>query len=282
MKIITLLLLVCSHTLAAQIHLPELSPEGSVTQLVGYTEFQIRYGRPQVRKRKIIGDLVPYEKLWRTGAGKCTTISFDKDVTINNKSIPAGAYAIVSIPGVREWTIMLNSDTTKLYGDPSEYNPAFEVVRLQVTQEQTNRFYESMTIILDILRNDAIFYLAWENTQIHFPIETGAHQEALANINSALTRMPRDPEVLSQASFYYTMNNEDPQKVLTWLDKAITNGGDRWVYHQKVDKLASLGRYSDARNAVRAAVAYLQKTRPVEWENEISIYNEKMNRWPKD
>ena len=277
-----LFLLLCGHTLTAQINLPELSPEGSMKQLVGHTEFQIRYGRPQARKRKIIGELVPYGKLWRTGAGKCTTISFDKDVTINNKSIPAGAYAIVTIPGAREWTIMLNSDTTKLYGDPSEYDPVFEAVRLQVTPEQTNRFNESMTISLDIVRNDAIFYLAWENTQIHFPIATGAHQLALKNINTALALTPTDPEVLSQASFYYTMNNEDPQKVLTWLDKAIANGGDRWVYHQKVDKLASLGRYSDARNAVRAAIAYLQKTKPVEWENEIGIYNEKMNRWPKN
>ena len=282
MKSIILIFLIGSNIAAAQIDLPEMSPEGTVKQLVGYTNFQIRYGRPQARKRKIMGDLVPYGKLWRTGAGRGTTISFDKPVTINGRSISAGRYALVSVPGEREWTIMLNSDTTKFYGDPGEYNPAFEIVRFQVRPEKTDRFFEAMTIDLDIMRSDAVFYLSWENTQIHFPIATGAHEEALSNINTVLSASPQNPDALALASFYYSMNNEDPEQVLRWLDKAIALGGDRWAYHQKVDMLAKLKRYPAARKAAGVAIAYLEKTKPAEWEIETGIYREKMSHWPGD
>ena len=85
---------------------------------VGYTSVKIRSGRPAARERKIMGELVPYGKLWRTGAGKCSTNAFDTPVEINGKTIPAGVYALVTIPRETEWTVMLNSDTSKIYGDP--------------------------------------------------------------------------------------------------------------------------------------------------------------------
>ena len=279
--VIILALLAFAEVSVAQDEFPELSPVGILKQTVGHTEFEIRYGRPAARKRKIMGELVPYKWLWRTGAGNCSTITFDHEVTINKKVVPAGVYALVTIPDVNEWVVMLNRDTTRRYGHPSEYDPANEVVRLTVKPEKTDRYYESLTIDLDIVRYDAIFHLSWENTQIHFPIATGTHEKTLSYIKTTLQDEPRNPDFLARASFYYSMNNEDPDQVLRWLDQAISLGGDRWVYHQKLDMLEHLERYNDARKAADEAIAFLQRTKPVEWDDEIEIIRDKVKKWPK-
>src|SRR5687767_12600444 len=157
MKNLSAALLLISNVSFSQIPLPDVSPEAKLVETVGYTTFAIRYGRPAARERKIMGELVPYKKLWRTGAGKCTLIAFDKPVMIHNKAIPAGAYALVTIPNEREWTVLLNSDTSKLYGDPSEYNQTTEAVAFNVVPTTSSRFYESMTISIDISKYDAVF-----------------------------------------------------------------------------------------------------------------------------
>ena len=123
---------------------------------------------------------------------------------------------------------------------PLSYDPTNEVVRFTVKPAKTDRYYESLTIDLDIVRYDAIFHLSWENTQIHFPIATGTHEKTLSYIKTTLQDEPRNPDFLARASFYYSMNNEDPDQVLKWLDQAISLGGDRWVYHQKLDMLEHL------------------------------------------
>ena len=281
MKRILLILIVISSGVSAQVDFPALSPEGILKQTVGHTTFEIRYGRPAARQRKIMGDLVPYDRLWRTGAGKGTTISFDRPVNINGRTIRAGIYAFVTIPGENEWTVLLNSDTSRIYGHPSEYDVSNEVARLSAKPEETSRFYESLSIDLDITRYDAIIYLSWEHTQIHFKVATGAHEKTVAEIKAAMERNPRDPALLAEASYYYSMNNLDSEQVLQWLDEAILLGGDRWVYHQKVDVLEKLRRYGEARNAAASSIAFLQRTKPVEWSDEIEALQTKMKSWPK-
>ena len=87
MKYILVALAFIANTTFAQLQLPDLSHGAKIIQQVGYTNFVISYQRPEARERKIMGGLVPYEKLWRTGAGRCTTISFDTDVTMSGKTI---------------------------------------------------------------------------------------------------------------------------------------------------------------------------------------------------
>lgn len=223
--------------------------------------------------------LVPYKSLWRTGAGKCSTISFDQEVIINNKKIPAGIYAIVSIPDEKEWIVMLNTDTSKVYGAPYEYDSKTEAVRLNVTSEKTNRFYESLTIALDIARHDAIFMLSWENTMIQFPIVTQSHQKALAEIANALEQKPNDQSLLSNAAYYYYMNNESRQQILQWLDKALAIEEDRWIYHQKFDVLERMKKYDEARKTANTAIAFLNRTKPEHWEDGVRSLEERMKKW---
>jgi tetratricopeptide (TPR) repeat protein len=281
MKYSFVILLFLSQLSFAQLSLPGLSPEGKIIQQVGFTNFEIRYNRPAARERKIMGDLVVYNKLWRTGASNCTTIAFDKDVVINSKTVPSGIYALLTIPNEKEWTVLLNSDTSRSYGDPSEYNPATEIHRWTVKPEKTNRFYESMTIDLDVVRHNAVFYLSWENTQIHFSIATGANEKAIADIKKALEKEPENPELLSQATYYYYMNHEDSNQALQWITKALSKGEDRWLLRQKFDVLERMKNYDEARKTANTAIAFLKGTKPEAWSEGVQQYEERMKKWNK-
>ncbi|HEY8936203.1 MAG TPA: DUF2911 domain-containing protein, partial [Cyclobacteriaceae bacterium] len=232
------------------------------------------------RERKIMGSLVPYKKLWRTGAGKCTTLSFDHDVQINGKSLKAGIYAMTTISDEKEWTVLLNTDTSKSYGAPSEYNTNTEVLRFNVNSEPTERFYESLTITLDIIHSDAVLFLAWEKTQIHFQISTGSHEKAIAEINKVLNEKPNDIEALLSAAWYYYMTNESSEQILQWLNKALSIEEHRWALNQKVDVLVRMKNYKEARLTANTAIAMLKRTKPAEWEESVKDYEDRMKGWP--
>lgn len=281
MKYLIAIFILTSQVSFSQIPLPEISPQATLVEHVGYTTFSIRYGRPAVRQRKILGELVPYKKLWRTGAGKCTMIAFDHAVVINNKTIPPGAYALLTIPDEREWTVILSSDTTKLYGDRSEYDPKTEAIAFKVVPRKSDRYYESLTLSLDIVKYDAIFYLAWENTQISFPIKTLSYEKALSEIAKSIKANPNDPERLSQATWFYYMNNDDPQQMLAWVDKALESGDDRWLLRQRFDVLERMQKYDEAALAATRAITFLKTTKPISWEEGVLDYQERVQRWPK-
>lgn len=275
--------MLCVQVAFAQFRLPDLSPDAEVIQQVGYTTFKIHYGRPAVRQRKIFGELVPYGKLWRTGAGKCTTFYFDKDVTIGEKTVTAGKYAVVTIPGETAWTVMLNSDTSKNYGDPREYNTSTEVVRFTVKTEKAPRFYESLTIDLDVMKDDAILYLSWENTQIHFPILTGTFQKLVSDFPKILSTKSDNDDAYLLAAWYYYMNNENTDQALAWVNRVLNSkqGDNRWAYNLKVDLLERSKNFSEARKTANEAIAFLTKEKPDEWQVSVSEYESKIKRWPK-
>jgi tetratricopeptide (TPR) repeat protein len=281
MKYLLPTLLLASNLAFSQIPLPDLSPEAKLVETVGYTTFTIRYGRPAARARKIMGELVPYKKIWRTGAGKCTLIAFDQPVVINNKTVPAGAYALVTIPNELEWTVLLNSDTSKLYGDPSEYDQTTEAIAFNVVPSTSNRFYESMTISIDISKYDGVFFLGWENTEISFPIKTLSYERAASEITKSINANPNHPERLSQAAWFYYMNNDDPQQILTWLDTALQSGDERWILRQRFDILERMKNYDQAAKSAARAIAFLKATKPVSWEDDIRYYEEKMKQRKK-
>lgn len=124
------------------------------------------------------------------------------------------------------------------------------------------------------------YTLAWENTEISFRIATGSHQKTMAEIEKAIETNPKNQEMLSMSSYYYFMNNESPGKILEWLDMALALGEERWVYHQKIDVLERLKKYNEARKAAQAAIVFLTRTKPVEWESSVNNYEVRMKKWP--
>ena len=100
------LILLLALPAVAQVRYPQASPHAVLTQAVGTTDVTIDYHRPGVKGRQVWGGLVPYDKVWRTGANEATMITFSDDVTIDGKPLPKGTYSLHTIPGETEWTVI--------------------------------------------------------------------------------------------------------------------------------------------------------------------------------
>lgn len=272
--VFTVFSLLFTLTTWAQMNFPDFSPEGKLSQKVGYTNINIRYGRPALRGRKFFGDLVPFDSLWRTGAGKCTTIQFDEPVWINKQKINAGIYALLSIPGEKEWTLLLNTDTSKVYGAPYEYDVKTEAARFTTIPKSSDRLYESLTIDLDIKNFEAYLYLSWENTTVSFVIHTNTDEEVDQHIKTLLAKNPNDPEVLGFIGYYNKMNQKDLHEVLRYLDRALAIQEDNWYYREKVETLLVLNRNVEAKQTIESAIRFLKKTKQEHWQERVSSFEE--------
>ena len=174
LKLATLLCFLAAG-LTAQIRVPQPSPAATVTQAVGLTKVTIEYSRPSVKNRKIFGDLVPYGKVWRTGANKITTIRFDNDVTLNGQKLAAGSYGLYTFPGEKEWAIVFHADD-KQWG-AYEYDEKKDVLRLTVKAEKLDKLEEHFTIAFDnFTASAADVVLRWEKTAVRFRVEHDAHE----------------------------------------------------------------------------------------------------------
>lgn len=280
-RLFALALIVCAFTTNAQLKLPDLSPDSKLIQNIGYVNFEITYGRPAARGRKIFGELVPYGLVWRTGGGANTKIQFDKPVTIGGQLIPAGVYTLVTIPNPTQWTILLNSNTKKIFGAQQDgYDVETEVARFDVPSKKTERFYESFAIEIDVKNNDAEVYISWENTQVHFPILTGNNVQALKDIETYLSANPTDSDNLSYAAYYLDMNNQKPQRLLEYVDRALKIKEDGWYYELKMNLLAKAKRFDEARKVYQTAIEFLDRAKPEGWQEMKKHLKGIAKQWP--
>src|SRR5688572_14175741 len=152
-----------SLNLQAQVTLPPVSPRATITQKVGLTSVSINYSRPSVSGRKIFGDLVPFSQVWRTGANQSTKITFAEGVTLEGNRVPAGKYALYTIPGADQWTIIIHRDTT-LWGS-DKYDPKNDLMRFTVPAEKSAQNVEAFTIdFTNYTQSSADIELLWAKT----------------------------------------------------------------------------------------------------------------------
>jgi hypothetical protein len=141
------------------------SPKAETKANLGSANVTIVYSQPSARGRKIVGGLVPYGEVWRTGANEATTIEFDKNVKVEGKDLAAGKYAMYSIPeNENEWTIIFNKEHKK-WG--TEYNAAADVLRVKAKATKSPDFVETFTISTE---KDQVL-LKWENTVVAFKVK---------------------------------------------------------------------------------------------------------------
>jgi hypothetical protein len=147
------------------------SPMTLVTAHYKNTYLKITYCQPQKQGREIFGGLVPYDKVWRTGANEATEITITSDVIVNNTILKAGTYSLFSIPGKEKWTIIFNSDLG-LWGSYN-YNPKIDVLRFDVPVRliPDNVAYEPFTIRIDQKTDTAELFLLWDKTQVSFSLQ---------------------------------------------------------------------------------------------------------------
>jgi hypothetical protein len=202
---------------------PVLSPLAEITQEVGLTQVKLSYARPSAKGRKVFGELVPFGDIWRTGANASTKLTFTEDVKIEGNPLKAGTYALYSIPGEKEWTMIIHSNLRhrSLAGDV--YKQEEDVFRFKAKPTKTSGFVETFTIAFtDIATNSVKLALSWENTEVKFKIEFDVDSrisEQIAELEKAEGGMSAMNYFL--AAEYNFHNDKDLDQAHRWIMAAL-------------------------------------------------------------
>ena len=211
----------------AQLKTPAPSPAQTVKQAFALSEITIDYSRPSVKGRSIFGDVVPFGKVWRTGANGSTKITFGEDVKVEGNDVKAGTYAIYSVPDKDMWEIMLYKDLT-MGGDVSSYKKEDEVLRFKVKSSALAANVETFTInVADVTSSKANIELQWEKTRVAFSVVADIDTKIMKNIENTVIK---DTKPYFSAASYYYENDKDMKLALEWADKAVAaNPKAYWV-----------------------------------------------------
>lgn len=219
--IVGALALSLSWSASAQ-ELPQPSPTSTVDQRIGLTDFSITYSRPATRGRAIFGDLVPYNEIWRTGANACVKFNASTDFTLNGDAVPAGEYALFTIPGEQEWTIILSSQTN-LWGNTG-YTQESDVLRTTVPAT-TGDFDESFTMSFKALSTTGgELVLEWATTEVSVNLGVDSDGESGKNVAKAISDAKR---AYRNAANYYS-GQGDHEKALATIETALQLDPEYW------------------------------------------------------
>jgi len=256
-----LMILLMAMPVMAQISSPAASPSATIKQTVGLTEVSIEYSRPSKKDRVIFGELVPYDKIWRTGANGATKFTFSDDVMLGGKEVPAGTYAIYTKPGKSSWTVMIYKDL-RLGGGVARYDDTEELARFSVEASELPMSIESFTIMVGDLSSDAAnIYMMWDQTAIRMPLKVEVDDQVMASIEQTLGGA--GSQDYYAAAMYYYDTDRDLTQALTWMDKSFElREGDApyWMMTNKArmqikagDKKGAMATSKKALEAAKAA-----------------------------
>ncbi|MXN90026.1 DUF2911 domain-containing protein [Flavobacterium sp. Sd200] len=265
----------------AQIQTPQASPKAVIEQTVGLTTVKIDYSRPSARGRAVYGELVPFGRLWRTGANSNTVITFSDDVVIAGKSLRAGSYALYTQPKADSWDIIFYTDT-KNWGLPEKWDDSKEAVRATVKPEFLNRNVETLTIGLNALENDYGFLeIAWEKTMVALKIEVPTKATALKSIDEAMSG-PTAGAYFAAAQYYY-QSNADLNKALTWINQAVdkTPQGEDTPFYMLRQKALIQAKLGDKKGAIETAKLSLAGAEKANNPDYIKMNRDSINEWSK-
>jgi hypothetical protein len=248
------ILLVCLNinSAVAQINIPKTSPKATVSQVVGISNASITYSRPAVNGRRIFGDLVPYNVVWRTGANFCTTLQLDADMYINGNLVKSGKYGLYSIPNREEWTIILNQDNSQ-FGS-FNYDIKKDIVRFNVRPVALRNTAEQLEFKFEQINSTAVFIcLEFEKIGIKFKIEEFPDEKIMAEIKQKTESSDATIETLVRAAEYYYDQNRNLSQALTWAMKVIEADKGHFAHHLVAKIAAKMGD-------CKTAVTYSEKS----------------------
>ncbi len=222
---------------------PAPSPATKVTQDFGLSNIELSYARPSMKGRKIFGDVVPFGKVWRTGANTATTLTFGEEVTIGGTKIKAGKYGLLTIPDANEWIVIISKQTDVT--SPAAYKEDQDVVRVKVTPVDMPFTTETFTIgFANITSNTCDLRIVWDNKRVDVGISTDVETKVMAQIKNV---MEKDTKPYNSAAMYYMENGKDLNQALAWFDKAVElNPAAFWIQYQRANCLAKLGKKAEA------------------------------------
>ena len=268
--------LLAVFTLQAQIETPQPSTSQKIEQVVGLTNVTIEYARPSMKGRKVFGDLVPFEKVWRTGANANTKITFSDDVMINDTTLKAGSYAIYTKPSFKSWEVYFYTDTNN-WGVPSDWDTNKIAATAVVEAFPLPIDVETFTISIDDVENDkANLGIMWERTYVAVPIQFETDKKVAASIEKVMGG-PSSQDYYS-AAVYYLSADKDINKAKMWIDKAIEMREQPafWYYRQQSLIYAKAG---DKKGAIAAARKSLDLATQANNADYIALNKKSLEEW---
>ena len=216
----------------------------TLKQNFALTEIGIEYSRPGAKGRVVFGDVVPFGKIWRTGANGATKITFGEDVAVEGTQVKAGTYALYTLPNKDSWDIMLYKDLT-LGGNVGDYKTADELLRFKVKPTAIANKVETFTInVADITAKAANIELTWENTSVSFNVVANIDSSIMATIEKTVIK---DNRPYFAAATYYYDNNKDMPQALAWANKAFeANPKAYWIANLKANIQMKMKDYKGA------------------------------------
>lgn len=237
-----------------QVSFPNPSPQQTIRQDFGLSGIELVYSRPGVKGRRMLGNVEPYDSVWRMGANAATKISFRSPVVIRGNRIDSGTYVFYAIPRPKTWTIIVNKGLKNWGSD--QYQASDDVCRFDVDRQPSGRFTETLTFQFENVNAERCeLVMTWEDWLIRIPIEAPLREELRRQIEANLKS--DKPVYWYAAQFYYEYDRDLP-KALDAINQAIVTGEQRglkpyWYYHYKARILKDLNRKAEAIEAANVS-----------------------------
>lgn len=265
----------CFSVSAQDFKMPAASPSQKIEQQFSISHIKLDYSRPSVKGRKIFGDLVPYGKLWRTGANAASKITFGEDVKINGQLIPAGTYSLYTIPGKDNWEVIINKSLEN-WGNTG-FNEAENVIQFTVKPTTLKDLQETFTIdVTNITTNAATINISWEYTKVSFNVTADNRDKIISYLE---TELKGSKPPYAQAANYYLEQNYKLDQALTYVDKALNeNPNAFWLHWLKARIYHKMG---DTTNAIASAQKAYEISKGTDYEEEYKNNYENMKKGMK-
>ncbi len=256
------------------LHVPTLSPFTEITQQVALTRVKLTYARPSAKGRKIFGGLVPFDKIWRTGANASTKITFSEDVSIAGNKLKAGTYALYTIPGKKAWTMIIHKNTRHRSLAGNVYKREEDAFRFTAKSEKID-FTETFTFQFSNLKTKSVdVNLDWENTRVSFTIDFSVDTQ----IDNQIVELSKADGGMShrnlfRAAEYYMHNGRDLDKAVRWITEAIVKSPKNFRYgllHAKI--LAKQGKRNEALRVIAEANAWAKERNNANYISQTQIF----------
>ena len=280
--LIAVVALVFSFSAQAQITTPAPSPACKMMQTVGLCDITLEYSRPSVKGRTIFAEdgLVPFGKMWRTGANKNSMVTFSTDVMVAGQEVKAGTYSIFSTPSADEWTVYLYKDTEN-WGTPEAWDDAMVAATVKTAPMKLDATVESMMFVVeDITMNSCNLEIVWENTIVQIPVSMDTETLVAGSIEKTLAG-PTARDYYLAARYYRDSNNTDMEQAHKWANMANDMAPTYWQLRLEALILGDLKRYGEAISTAKKSIemaeeagneSYVKanKNSIAEWTNMMS------------
>ena len=276
--IIALAIILANFSIEAQVKTPQSSPKATIQQSVGLTDVEIEYSRPSARGRAVFGNLIPFGKVWRTGANENTTISFSDDVVIDGKTLKKGKYSLYTVPKIESWEIIFYK-TTDNWGNPEEWKEENVALRATVKPETLNKSVDTFTIGISGLDNNFAFLeISWENSYVALKFEVPTQKKATANIERALSG-PASADYFAAAQFLF-QSNGDNVKALEYINKSLEMAKDKPFWYNRLKSLIQ-AKLGDKKGAIDSAKASLAAAEQAKNQDYVKMNKDSIAEWSK-